>query len=122
MVACGCKGPSSFERTERLSLNWPYSLALQRCKGPSSFERDRKSTRLNSSHDQISYAVFCLKKKKNQQDPMPTDRQTSAGVERRHTARVIARRPGKRMPRLPYEAKPQQRDTVAEPTARATQQ
>src|SRR2546421_8033089 len=29
--------------------------------GPS---RDRKSTRLNSSHDQISYAVFCLKKKK----------------------------------------------------------
>src|SRR3989440_5790102 len=27
--------------------------------------RDRKSTRLNSSHDQISYAVFCLKKKKS---------------------------------------------------------
>src|SRR5206468_9916170 len=29
---------------------------------------DRKSTRLNSSHDQISYAVFCLKKKKNEAD------------------------------------------------------
>src|SRR2546430_6931509 len=28
------------------------------------FQRDRKSTRLNSSHSQISYAVFCLKKKK----------------------------------------------------------
>src|SRR2546421_6440280 len=28
-------------------------------------KRDRKSTRLNSSHDQISYAVFCLKKKKH---------------------------------------------------------
>src|SRR2546428_3254097 len=28
--------------------------------------RDRKSTRLNSSHDQISYAVFCLKKNKRQ--------------------------------------------------------
>src|SRR2546428_7336927 len=28
-------------------------------------EEDRKSTRLNSSHDQISYAVFCLKKKKH---------------------------------------------------------
>src|SRR2546427_9643139 len=28
------------------------------------FVRDRKSTRLNSSHSQISYAVFCLKKKK----------------------------------------------------------
>src|SRR2546430_9207685 len=27
--------------------------------------RDRKSTRLNSSHSQISYAVFCLKKNKN---------------------------------------------------------
>src|SRR5438270_6699514 len=30
-----------------------------------SMKRDRKSTRLNSSHSQISYAVFCLKKKKN---------------------------------------------------------
>src|SRR2546421_3690435 len=29
---------------------------------------DRKSTRLNSSHDQISYAVFCLKKKKRTQE------------------------------------------------------
>src|SRR5688572_32492750 len=29
-------------------------------------EGDRKSTRLNSSHSQISYAVFCLKKKKKQ--------------------------------------------------------
>src|SRR2546427_5382483 len=29
-------------------------------------ETDRKSTRLNSSHSQISYAVFCLKKKKKQ--------------------------------------------------------
>src|SRR2546430_7865997 len=28
------------------------------------FNKDRKSTRLNSSHSQISYAVFCLKKKK----------------------------------------------------------
>src|SRR5690606_40309698 len=31
---------------------------------PRSVERDRKSTRLNSSHVKISYAVFCLKKKK----------------------------------------------------------
>src|SRR2546430_13199936 len=30
-------------------------------------DRDRKSTRLNSSHSQISYAVFCLKKKKKKQ-------------------------------------------------------
>src|SRR2546427_6195466 len=31
---------------------------------PGQTVRDRKSTRLNSSHSQISYAVFCLKKKK----------------------------------------------------------
>src|SRR6266705_5604937 len=35
--------------------------------------RDRKSTRLNSSHRTISYAVFCLKKKKNQDIPQKTE-------------------------------------------------
>src|SRR5688572_31802073 len=34
--------------------------------------RDRKSTRLNSSHSQISYAVFCLKKKKKNQEQSKT--------------------------------------------------
>src|SRR2546421_11760047 len=38
---------------------------------------DRKSTRLNSSHDQISYAVFCLKKKKNQRLTRPTFKVTT---------------------------------------------
>src|SRR5688572_32632367 len=33
-------------------------------------DRDRKSTRLNSSHSQISYAVFCLKKKKKKQNTL----------------------------------------------------
>src|SRR5690348_18369343 len=33
--------------------------------------RDRKSTRLNSSHPSISYAVFCLKKKKKKKNRMP---------------------------------------------------
>src|SRR2546430_10073601 len=39
--------------------------------------RDRKSTRLNSSHSQISYAVFCLKKKKTlvHSPPAPEDSQ-----------------------------------------------
>src|SRR5260221_14763975 len=37
---------------------------------PSSSSRDRKSTRLNSSHTVISYAVFCLKKKKNNNSPL----------------------------------------------------
>src|SRR2546427_3278813 len=32
------------------------------------FASDRKSTRLNSSHSQISYAVFCLKKKKKNEE------------------------------------------------------
>src|SRR5205814_5193124 len=51
---------------------WPVSLrcsssssrASVRALSASSSERDRKSTRLNSSHLGISYAVFCLKKKK----------------------------------------------------------
>src|SRR5271169_2228209 len=39
---------------------------------------DRKSTRLNSSHGSISYAVFCLKKKKVQQRPLhPTPQQNT---------------------------------------------
>src|SRR5688572_31665920 len=36
----------------------------RRLRRPGDRARDRKSTRLNSSHSQISYAVFCLKKKK----------------------------------------------------------
>src|SRR5688572_32628813 len=39
-------------------------LSCARIRLPSPTKRDRKSTRLNSSHSQISYAVFCLKKKK----------------------------------------------------------
>src|SRR3712207_8279070 len=37
--------------------------------GYGSRDRDRKSTRLNSSHANISYAVFCLKKKKKYSSP-----------------------------------------------------
>src|SRR5256886_9597018 len=40
--------------------------------------RDRKSTRLNSSHSQISYAVFCLKKKK--QNDVTEHRSTNRSV------------------------------------------
>src|SRR5438876_5417565 len=36
--------------------------------------RDRKSTRLNSSHPSISYAVFCLKKKKSREKDPPSER------------------------------------------------
>src|SRR2546430_13618894 len=38
-------------------------MRIRRCQA----WQDRKSTRLNSSHSQISYAVFCLKKKKKQE-------------------------------------------------------
>src|SRR2546427_7230852 len=41
---------------------------------------DRKSTRLNSSHSQISYAVFCLKKKKKTSTYHPT-RKLSASLD-----------------------------------------
>src|SRR5690349_22847739 len=42
---------------------------------------DRKSTRLNSSHVEISYAVFCLKKKKTMKSPHP-EHGTIATVDR----------------------------------------
>src|SRR2546427_7533890 len=42
--------------------------------------RDRKSTRLNSSHSQISYAVFCLKKKKYNSTHFPFLHQQCAYV------------------------------------------
>src|SRR2546430_3779835 len=45
----------------------PLKRPLATFAGPGVAYQDRKSTRLNSSHSQISYAVFCLKKKKKQQ-------------------------------------------------------
>src|SRR6478672_11453297 len=44
----------------RRGRGWPPSSRRSGCRAG----RDRKSTRLNSSHDQISYAAFCLKKQK----------------------------------------------------------
>src|SRR2546430_7362492 len=43
---------------------------------------DRKSTRLNSSHSQISYAVFCLKKKDVAPEVRPVDRVAEVGKRR----------------------------------------
>src|SRR2546427_7701950 len=65
----------------------PISAAGRRCRNsrtPATFPRltnsnksstgrDRKSTRLNSSHSQISYAVFCLKKKKKRNNTKTVD-------------------------------------------------
>src|SRR2546430_13140317 len=44
-----------------------HSDIYQRRRAAAGAVQDRKSTRLNSSHSQISYAVFCLKKKKKTQ-------------------------------------------------------
>src|SRR5256885_13180648 len=54
-------GQRSVEPLERLAANGHEGFAGKR------ESQDRKSTRLNSSHLVISYAVFCLKKKKNRQ-------------------------------------------------------
>src|SRR5579859_7018050 len=47
-----------------LAVDAPFLLYRSFFALPDSIHGDRKSTRLNSSHSQISYAVFCLKKKK----------------------------------------------------------
>src|SRR2546429_4264640 len=59
----------------RRATGWRYSTATQASCRPTPMKTttrvtprtDRKSTRLNSSHGYISYAVFCLKKKKKMQ-------------------------------------------------------
>src|SRR5256885_11780366 len=72
---CGCSAAMSLAAIE-MDRRWTYvesnlenfrlgSARIMRCLAE---HRDRKSTRLNSSHLVISYAVFCLKKKSN----MPT--------------------------------------------------
>src|SRR2546430_10904030 len=66
--------PEAFERLRRLRELLPEAMQLQVDGGVNheniaaareAGAKDRKSTRLNSSHSQISYAVFCLKKKKH---------------------------------------------------------
>src|SRR5256886_6249362 len=54
------------ERAMRALVEDLRRAAGRAARGGSQAATDRKSTRLNSSHSQISYAVFCLKKKKNQ--------------------------------------------------------
>src|SRR2546430_8802779 len=49
-----------FEAQEKPERHRDHDEIGERC---AEDEQDRKSTRLNSSHSQISYAVFCLKKK-----------------------------------------------------------
>src|SRR5438552_8285542 len=65
-----------------VSASASTSLRLSAARSSASVARarsipDRKSTRLNSSHQIISYAVFCLKKKKIQQDQHKLSQRTS---------------------------------------------
>src|SRR5206468_12913378 len=61
-------GSSLAQRGDRSAPSGSWICASRRLVVPlrlaTANRSDRKSTRLNSSHDQISYAVFCLKKKK----------------------------------------------------------
>src|SRR5688572_32330475 len=56
MLIIGCEGCSE-------DAEIPFDNILDKVTGSDPKVTDRKSTRLNSSHSQISYAVFCLKKK-----------------------------------------------------------
>src|SRR5262245_65256868 len=58
-------------------LNWRYILFTHN-DSDEEMQRDRKSTRLNSSHLGISYAVFCLKKKKRRQTIQITRERTES--------------------------------------------
>src|SRR5258708_13144536 len=60
-----CAFPATADRP-RVHLPW-----AGRPENPERGRSDRKSTRLNSSHQIISYAVFCLKKKKQPKDDNP---------------------------------------------------
>src|SRR5690349_23657853 len=51
---------------DRLAAERPLDMTVA--------ETDRKSTRLNSSHVEISYAVFCLKKKKKKENKKSTEK------------------------------------------------
>src|SRR2546430_4836389 len=62
-----------FQRARRARLAMDSSLTGYEA-------RDRKSTRLNSSHSQISYAVFCLKKKKKRDKYALHARNSATGV------------------------------------------
>src|SRR5207249_11562979 len=65
-VAFNCA--SQVRRGEECQIAWPTASSTPQSSFPTRVaipQPDRKSTRLNSSHVSISYAVFCLKKKTN---------------------------------------------------------
>src|SRR5438067_9528625 len=79
-------------RSVSWSLGVNHSPCWRRCAHRSCASRsehtDRKSTRLNSSHVSISYAVFCLKKKKKNEHRSPACEHRSES-RFRHTSRYV---------------------------------
>src|SRR6266571_2775907 len=87
----GTTGARRFSRITRSSRT--RRKPVHRCIPRSSQPGDRKSTRLNSSHMSISYAVFCLKKKKangesHRMPPIKVDGTTEIAFEVLRTIRV----------------------------------
>src|SRR2546427_55417 len=62
----------------RLAMDYPASVQRLVLLDIAPTLADRKSTRLNSSHSQISYAVFCLKKKKKHKNAHTASRQSNS--------------------------------------------
>src|SRR5690348_18070653 len=69
LARLGARGRRRIERALDARMNGARDIAFLKPMDPLS--KDRKSTRLNSSHPSISYAVFCLKKKNNTVDQAP---------------------------------------------------
>src|SRR5256885_10548717 len=74
----GATPPTSRQKTGALLARRPASYGVRAEVEP----EDRKSTRLNSSHLVISYAVFCLKKKKKGHPDTTTDQRTQTSTAR----------------------------------------
>src|SRR5438034_5771475 len=65
LLAHSCRRRGSQQFAGRDETEFRRLIARRSGRGGTESARDRKSTRLNSSHTVISYAVFCLKKKNN---------------------------------------------------------
>src|SRR5205085_12086369 len=70
---CGSRTCSSATASPPSSAKCSTSI-ISCCSSTTAHPRDRKSTRLNSSHSQISYAVFCLKKKKKKEKTIKSEK------------------------------------------------
>src|SRR5438094_6274797 len=81
----GHAGRARAERTPASGVRQSCAPARGRLRPGARLAQDRKSTRLNSSHRTISYAVFCLKKKKkhNKQEDSENDTETELESEKR---------------------------------------